>query len=361
MGANTRRAIQTGLAAFAAAAIMALPLQAAPTNEVRLIADLADGSRIVGEPLVAAVAIRTELGAIQVPLAKVRTLTFREDHEGVAIDLANGDHLTGTHEVGKLQLKTAFGTVAIDSAFLRRISCVPLRRGAAGREGLVLWNRLDSEQDVVASVVGPAGKLNGGRFVDGKFGKAIELNMREQMGVTFPFELLSTPAGCVEFWARAIDFPARQTDGATPGLIGFTPAEPGDGFMLFFNANDGNANGGLCLRSGMAYVGTGGFGSWTYERAIGGSISEWHHYAMVWSSAGLPGIGDGKRKGATFVDGVLNSNHGFFGEADRLNVLPAGTRFGLLNHQGLTSGRVVFDNLKVWNVAKTDFSDRNEE
>jgi uncharacterized repeat protein (TIGR02543 family) len=35
--------------------------------------------------------------------------------------------------------------------------------------------------------------------------------------------------------------------------------------------------------------------------------------------------------------------------------------FGLLHHHGITNGRVAFDNLKIWNYAKTDFSDRFDD
>ena len=41
--------------------------------------------------------------------------------------------------------------------------------------------------------------------------------------------------------------------------------------------------------------------------------------------------------------------------------LPEAGRFGLLCHQNMTTGRVVFDNLKIWDYAKTDFSNLNEE
>ncbi|GDX09267.1 hypothetical protein LBMAG57_10390 [Verrucomicrobiota bacterium] len=75
---------------------------------------------------------------------------------------------------------------------------------------------------------------------------------------------------------------------------------------------------------------------------------------------GIPGVADGTRKAAVFVDGRLNSGYWGGGTGKTLTV-PTNGRFGLLCHQGVTSGRIVYDNLKIWKFAKTDFSDRNDE
>ena len=150
-------------------AIRAAEEPAAPA--VRLTVDLSDGSRIVGSPAIATFAVHSELGRIDVPFTKVKSLTFRDDHEGISAALVNGDLLSGTHDLGKLRLKTVFGDVAVDAALIRRIACAQGRNGAFARDGLVLWNRLGSEEDVTHSAVGPAGKWNGGRFVEGKFGE----------------------------------------------------------------------------------------------------------------------------------------------------------------------------------------------
>lgn len=334
----------------------------AESPELRLTVDLIDGSRIVGVPGTNAIRFVSSLGAFTVPFTKIKSLTFRDDHEGLLLALTNGDHLVGTHDIGKLRMKTLMGDVAVDAAFVRRIAVAQSRNGAFVREGLVLWNRLDSEEDVAQSVVGPGGRRTGGRFVEGRFGKGLELSMQEPFGVTFPVEALTTSAGCLEFWAELNGFPSELPTGASPGLIGWAPPGQDDGFVLFFSANDGNANGGLCVRSSFGYLGTGSYGSWTYANAIGGGkIGDWHHYAMVWDNGGIRGVADGTRRVATFVDGKLNASHGSFGTGDRFLDVPPASRLGLLNHQGLVNGRIVFDNLKIWNYAKTDFSDRNED
>jgi len=244
------------------------------------------------------------------------------------------------------------------------VACVMAMFGttwAEDEQSLVLWNRLGSESDVLNSAVGPGGKLNGGRFVEGRFGKGIELNMQEQFGVTFPPEIVPGPDGCIEFWAKLVDFPSELHWGDRPGLIAATDEGGSRHFMLHFNGNDGRANGGLCARvAGLGNAGTGLFGNWTYARALGtDAVSDWHHYALVWATGGIPGVADDSRKAAVFVDGQLNS-HRWGGTGEKLDV-PTDGSFGLLCHQGMTSGRVIFDNLKIWNYAKTDFSDRNIE
>ena len=229
--------------------------------------------------------------------------------------------------------------------------------------GLVLWNRLDSTNAVLQSVVGPDGAMTAGSNVVGRFGNAIELNMQQQFGVTFPADSVTTSVGCLEFWAKMSGFPASQPGGGNPGLIGCGAPGQTAGFFLFFSANDGSMNGGLCLRSSIGSIGTGYFGSWTFASAIGGgNIANWHHYAVAWNADGLPGVGDGTRKAAIFVDGTLTSANGSFQAGRKFLDLPAGSRIGLLNHQGYFSDtRIAYDNLKVWDFAKTDFSDRFNE
>jgi hypothetical protein len=189
--------------------------------------------------------------------------------------------------------------------------------------------------------------------------------MQEQFGVTFPLTIVPTSSGCIEFWARLADLPQALPWGQKPGLIGVNDKDGSNrGSILHFNGNDGASNGGLCAGlGGIGSAGTAQYGNWTYARALGAdTVGEWHHYALVWNPAGIPGVAEGTRGLAVFVDGRLNTGswNGAVVPAGPL-ALPDGGRLGLLCHQGLPGGRVVFDNLKIWNYAKTDFSDRERE
>ena len=333
------------------------------TNKVlTVILELSDGSRVIGTPVITSVPVQTSYAKMDVPLTQITALKIGDDHETVTLNLRNGDKLTGVISLKPIEMNTVFGTVTVGIEHIQQLDIV--LSGGTGQKGLVLWNRLGSESDVKNSRVGPGGKFNAGRFVEGRFGKGIELNMQEQFGVTFPSEIVPGPDGCIEFWARLVNFPAdiRQPGGSWPGLIAACDANGAQHFLLCFCANDGASNGGICARvAGLASAGTGQFGSWTYARALNANTADgWHHYALVWATAGIPGVENGQRKAAVYVDGKLNTGYWGGGTGDKLAV-PTDGRFGLLSHQGTPSGSVVFDNFKIWNYAKTNFNDRDRE
>ena len=348
------------IATTLACAALAEPVTNQDEKPLRLELALVDGSRIIGIPGIAAVPVETSYAKMNVPLKQIQSMKIGEDHETVSFVLQNGDKLKGVINLAPIKLTTIFGPVSINVAHIKQFDVV--LGGVAGQKGLMLWNRLGSEGDVKNSRVGPGGKLTGGRFVEGRFGQGIELSMQEQFGVTFPSDIVSPPAGCIEFWAKLVNFPAniRQPGGAWPSLIAACDdTGTAAGFLMHFCANDGGSSGGLCFQ-GAGSGGTGRFGSWSYANSLrSNTADEWHHYALVWAVEGLPGVDNGRRKAAVFVDGKLNT--GFWnGEGSSLT-LPKTARLGLLAHQGTEGCSVVYDNLKVWNYAKTDFSDRTEE
>lgn len=334
----------------------------ARTNEVlTVMLDLADGSRVVGAPGIEAVPVQTAYAKMALSLKKIRSVRFADDHETASFELEKGDKITGVVTLGPIPLTTLFGKVAIPITQIRVLQ-VSVTGGAFARPGLVLWNRLGSEFEVTQGGVGPGGKLNAGRFVEGRFGNGIELTMSEPFGVTFPPEIIPGPDGCIEFWAKLVGFQAALPWGDKPALIAACSESGSHDFLLHFNGNDGAANGGLCARvAGLASAGTGQYGNWTYARAMGSDeVAAWHHYALVWATDGIKGVDNGTRKAAVYVDGKLNTGVWNGGTGNALAV-PTKGKFGLLAHQGMPSCSIVFDNLKIWSYAKTDFSDRTEE
>ena len=335
--------------------------------QVRLELQLVDGSRIIGIPGIESVPVQTAYAKMDIALNQIMTIKITEDHETASVALRNGDNLKGVVTLGQVTLKALFGKVSIGLAQINEFRVV-LVGGSAARDGLLLWNRLDAESDVVNSRVGPGGKLAGGRFVQGRFGKGIELNMAEQFGLTFPVDIMPTSAGCIEFWAKLVDFPEALPWGQRPCMLTILDEQNNPIPLLHFNGNDGvaggTANGGLCaMLNGIGCAGTSQHGTWTYARALaGGDVNAWHHYALVWSTNALPKVDDGTRRMAVFVDGLLNSGswRGTVPVTSPL-ILPTSGRIGLLFHQGMASGSVIFDNLKIWNYAKTDFGDRDSE
>ena len=98
----------------------------APAAEIRVAVELSDGSKMIGIPGVATISVKSEIGKLDVPFAKVKSMSFREDHEGITVILINGDQFSGTHSLGRLELKTIVGSVTIDAAVIRRIAAEPV-------------------------------------------------------------------------------------------------------------------------------------------------------------------------------------------------------------------------------------------
>lgn len=236
----------------------------------------------------------------------------------------------------------------------------------AGQDsGLVLWNRLGSDEETLHSAVGSGGLDYAGSFVPGVFGRALQLsNTSKQTVVSFPASAIPKKAGCLEFWARVRNLPESLPWGESLALIG-APYDNGNGsFISFlrFNGNDGVGNGGLCGGFwGYGACGTGMYGDWTHTSALkGASVTNWHHYALVWDYDGITGVGSTAKPIAIYVDGELNTAcwGALNNPRDAEILLPSSERFGLLYFYSSVTANAAVDNLKIWSYAKTDFSDR---
>ncbi len=228
---------------------------------------------------------------------------------------------------------------------------------------LIFSNSLDSVQSIQNGEIGYKGTIESGEFVEGVSGKAISLGVGDMEAVTFTDVPIYIERGCIEFWAKLEDVPERLEWGQKPAMVKFHPGPKGTTrrrtYGIHFNGNDGGSQGGLCAWAGACgRTGTGRYGSsWTYEKALLGRNHEnWHHYALVWNENGIPGIDDGSRQTALYVDGKLSSgswkrNERLWPDADILS-----GPLHLMSHQNLKKGKVAIDELKIWNYAKTDFS-----
>jgi len=157
-----------------------------------------------------------------------------------------------------------------------------------GNDQLILWNTLDSAEAVTNSVVGMDGVFNNvgdARFVPGVSGNAIRakpIASIENPGafqvtlpltaVSFPADLISVPAGRIEFWAKLSGF-TGAIDWNSQDLAFFAQSGDQRSMGMGFAANDGGGGGGLIgtggSGSGMG-ASTGAFGShWTYESILG--------------------------------------------------------------------------------------------
>jgi hypothetical protein len=316
---------------------------------------MTDGSRVIGSTSLESLTVRSEaLGKLTVPLSQVLTVKFSKDHEQVVLMFRNGDQIKGSLAETSLELVTLFGAVAVPLDKATEFAVRPLWTGAIPK-GLTLWSTLDSEAEVENCRHGPGGTFKGGAFCEGKFGRAFVARYDQLLQVTFPIEVVSAGAGCIEFWAKLSGVPQELAVGQNPGFV--RAGSPERHYLLHMNANDGVSRGGLCAY-GIGTAGTGPFGSWRYAQVLGeNAVEAWHHYAMVWDKDGIDGL-DRHPTVAVFLDGQLNCS----GSADGApSVSPLTGELGLMFTQHLRQGTVAFDNLKVWNYAKINFNDRNDE
>jgi hypothetical protein len=133
-------------------------------------------------------------------------------------------------------------------------------------------------------------------------------------------------------------------------------------YRVLFTSNNGKGSSGLAGRAGRSYTtGTSVFTTGhTYKEILGqGQVEAWHHYALVWDVNGLgPGIGDGNRKVALFLDGELESGRWYVALNQGFPPLNPST-FELMVQPTGWPGRpydVTIDELKIWDFAKRQFS-----
>lgn len=146
--------------------IVLLGCAAAAAEPVKLIADLTDGSCLVGVPSERDLSVATSVGSMTIPLKRVVRIDFSGEGGRSVLSLANGDRLSGGLAVESIGMETLLGSVRIDRALLRRLSVVSgvgmMPMGV--REGLLLHYVFDrdpgdtirdrSEHDVAGKVYG---------------------------------------------------------------------------------------------------------------------------------------------------------------------------------------------------------------
>jgi len=91
-------------------------------DELRLVLDLRDGSRIVGVPSIDSLKVQTSFAKFDLELKLIASIKFNEDREGARINLTNGDTVQATLHQEIVQLQTCFGKIAIPFSEVVRLS-----------------------------------------------------------------------------------------------------------------------------------------------------------------------------------------------------------------------------------------------
>ncbi len=88
------------------------PIAAQPeakTPASKVVVELVDGSRVLGETDETELKVSASMGEIDVPFQKVTQMVFNEDHQTAVVTLANGDHLDGVVKMKTFSLQAIWG------------------------------------------------------------------------------------------------------------------------------------------------------------------------------------------------------------------------------------------------------------
>ena len=232
--------------------------------------------------------------------------------------------------------------------------------------GLILHYTFDSGESVTRPAVGIPGKLGNAKFVAGHQGQALYVTPQTSPVLTeIPPAFLSS-SGCIEFWAKIDNPPARPLPGqGSPCFFHMQPPNEIWKVSLMWNGNNGAGGGGLCgaVQHFPAFSDALGFQAGTFDKLLGDTASNWHHYALVWNTEGIKTLG--KRYGIPIKVAVYLDGHP---EALDTNVRNPVWGLSCFQKTSMTLGfpmppdmcdfnRVAFaiDEFKIWNFDKVEF------
>ncbi len=232
--------------------------------------------------------------------------------------------------------------------------------------GLVLWNKLGSDDEVLNSAYGPGLQFytDGGSgpdgianrmYVPGKFGTGVTIDTGDYYSTQriHNMVLKSLPSyidaekGTIEVWYKQKEFPVEYSHNPHRLFDGGYGLDSGMGFEVIAGHDCPNLS---CLRLSLGFGGTGR----KIDYANNLPNNQWIHVAAVWDRSGINETSETMR---LYIDGnkVASGTYNDWGTS-------VGSWADICggNDKNIAD-KFAMDNLKIWNYAKTDFSDRFEE
>lgn len=224
-------------------------------------------------------------------------------------------------------------------------------------DGLILWNKLGSEEEVKMSEFGPPLSFGDNiyEFVPGTIGNGVTIregtyyNMQRHRNIIFENlpEYLNTEAGTIECYFKANEVPVPYSHNAYRIFDGAYGLEAGIGLHYFGNDVDYNSN------DLTFYITLGGKDCVIsyYGFEIQGHIGKWVHVAAVWDRKGINGSQETMRiyiNNEVVAAGTANDWGTTFGNSADI----------ASGNDSNIAGKFYLDELRVYSVAKTDFSNR---
>lgn len=250
----------------------------AKTNALTVVLELNDGARIIGTPNITNLPARAAFGRIDVALALVQSVEFKNDHETVTLSMRNGDKMQVALNLGAVELQTVFGRVSVPFQLVKKIL---VRTTVHTGDGLVLHFSFDEATTELVkdqSGMGNHGKVRGARPVaEGKVGGGMGFGNGGFIQVPHSESLVSMQKtrefSCV-LWIKprvlARDFPMLVGKG------GNHPPKAFGGYEFTLNGAGPND---LMFVSGGYY----GYTRNPRGRWVNQHLQEWIHLAVVTS------------------------------------------------------------------------------
>ena len=222
---------------------------------------------------------------------------------------------------------------------------------------VILWNKLGSQIEVENSEKGLDGEITGSvTYETARFDNGAYLNHTDVQGIDFGADssdgVHDPLKGCIEFWVK---FKIASNDFSDEMAIFDACSAQVEGTIfnrrhhLHFNAVNEKK---LWFRTfDGAFIDC-------ITDALSFAVDDMWHLAVVWDFTNTI---DGTNRMKIFKDGLeIASLVGR--ELSNVSTINNSLRLGRwLNNDNLGRKPIVIDNVKVWNYAKTDFSDRHVE
>jgi len=202
-------------------------------------------------------------------------------------------------------------------------------------DGLVIWNKFENlTSEVGSNFTGTPNSYQSAKFNNGVFIN----NSANKISASSVFDTSLAQAFCVEFWYK----PNFSSSASTRYPI---ISQPDSGLQLFlFWFEGGNWRAGYRVgETGQQVIASDSF-----------NTNDLIHFGLVGDNSGIDGSGD---KFRLYIDGV---DVGSYTNGWTTSSLQTSLTIGSYWDDSF-AGNGLIDNLKVWDYAKTDFSDRNIE
>ena len=211
---------------------------------------------------------------------------------------------------------------------------------------MTLWNKLGSADEVVNSEIGPDGTIVGTVNFnnDVMFDKGATPKGRgDGNGIDFPTTVVDPEKGTVEMWAEFYGPPVAYSH----GVYGFVNTGHWTHNVVAFYWHNVDSKIDMTLQFNGTIRGA------TFT-GFSPPLDEPVHLAFVWDRNGIAGTGDYMR---IYVDGVVVATNTTQNDWGTDNT-SGNFRVAAPWDTSYATDRYSVDNVKVWNSAKTYFSDR---